>query len=118
MKEQFAVWTRELQDDICAAIEAADGREKFVEDKWQREGGGGGVTRIIQNGAVFEKGGVNVSEVYGEVTTQIKEQLKIDGDEFFACGISLVLHPYNPVVPTVHANFRYFELYRDGNVIN
>lgn len=119
MKTLFSNWIKEIQDEICAFVEKADGKEVFLEDKWQREDGGGGITRVIQNGAVFEKGGVNTSEVHGPVTDAIKNQLKVDGDSFFACGISLVLHPYNPMVPTVHANFRYFELYdKAGTVIN
>lgn len=119
MKTRFSNWIREIQDSICTEVEVADGKEKFWEDKWERTEGGGGITRVIQNGAVFEKGGVNTSEVYGKVTGAIREQLKVEGEEFFACGISLVLHPYSPMVPTVHANFRYFELYdKSGKVIN
>lgn len=112
MKEQFEEYISELQNSICRAIEKMDGKEKFKEDVWQREGGGGGVTRVISNGNVFEKGGVNRSAVFGEVTPALKLQLKTEnGKSFFATGISLVIHPLNPMVPTVHANFRYFELY-------
>jgi len=112
MKEQFEKYIAELQDSICQAIEKVDGKEKFKEDAWQREGGGGGVTRVIANGKVFEKGGVNRSAVFGEVTPALATQLKTSsGSSFFATGISLVIHPLNPMVPTVHANFRYFELY-------
>ena len=119
MKTQFSNWIKEIQDAICYEVERADGKEKFLEDKWSRLEGGGGITRVIQNGAVFEKGGVNTSEVYGKVTNAILEQLKLEGEDFFACGISLVLHPYSPMIPTVHANFRYFELYgKKGEVIN
>lgn len=100
-----------LQDTICGALEREDGTALFKEDSWQRPGGGGGKTRIIENGYVFEKGGVNTSEVNGEVTEMMRKQLSLDGDHFFATGLSLVLHPLNPFVPTVHANFRYFELY-------
>ena len=117
MKAAFSSWIKELQNEICTAAEKADGKEKFREDKWVREGGGGGITRVIQNGAVFEKGGVNTSEVYGKITPAIQKQLNVDGEEFFACGISLVIHPYSPMVPTVHANFRYFEVYdKAGNI--
>jgi len=117
MKEEFSNWIVELQNKICGEAEIADGSEKFIEDKWNREEGGGGITRVIQNGAVFEKGGVNTSTVFGKITGPIREQLKVTGEEFFACGISLVLHPYSPMVPTVHANFRYFEVYDGkGNV--
>jgi len=119
MKEQFSSWIKDIQDRICQEVEKADGKEKFLEDKWSREEGGGGITRVIQNGAVFEKGGVNTSEVYGKITPAISSQLKINGDNFFACGISLVLHPYSPLVPTVHANYRYFEVYdTDGKVLD
>jgi coproporphyrinogen III oxidase len=106
-----------LQDRICAGLEAADGRELFREDKWERPEGGGGRTRVIANGAVFEKGGVNTSAVFGEVTDAMRSQLKIEGHQWFACGLSLVIHPMNPFVPTVHCNYRMFELYgADGRV--
>lgn len=119
MRTEFSNWTKELQNKICLEVEKADGKEKFIEDKWTREEGGGGITRVIQNGKVFEKGGVNTSEVYGKLTPQIRTQLKIEGEEFFACGISLVIHPFSPMVPTVHANFRYFEVYdKAGSIID
>ncbi|MBS1567339.1 MAG: coproporphyrinogen III oxidase, partial [Bacteroidetes bacterium] len=108
-----------LQDHICQELEELDGRAKFREDEWERaEGrGGGGRTRVIEGGKVFEKGGVNTSVVYGHVTDVMRKQLKLDGDKWFACGLSLVIHPANPFVPTVHANWRYFELYDEaGNV--
>src|ERR1700710_3021907 len=110
-----------LQDQICNALEDTDGKSKFVEDAWERaEGhGGGGKTRIITNGNIIEKGGVNTSVVYGDVTNQMRKQLGIDSSKWFACGLSLVIHPLNPFVPTVHANWRYFELYdEDGNVVD
>jgi coproporphyrinogen III oxidase len=117
MRGAFSSWIKELQDTICKEAEAADGKQKFIEDKWTRPEGGGGITRVIQNGAVLEKAGINTSEVYGKMTPLIKEQLKVEGEEFFACGISLVIHPYSPMVPTVHANFRYFEVYdKSGKV--
>ncbi len=119
MRTEFSIWIKEFQNSICNEVEKADGKEKFIEDKWTRPEGGGGVTRVIQNGKVYEKGGVNTSEVYGKLTPLIREQLKVEGEEFFACGISLVIHPFSPVVPTVHANFRYFEVYDKGkNVID
>jgi coproporphyrinogen III oxidase len=110
-KEDFIEYIQQLQSQICEALEAEDGLAKFESDRWERTGGGGGLTRVIQNGKVFEKGGVNTSVVYGEVTPGMAQQLHIKGTSFFACGISLVIHPFNPMVPTVHANFRYFELY-------
>src|SRR3954471_7815424 len=100
-----------LQNSICAALEQADGRANFVEDKWERAEGGGGKTRVIANGEVFEKGGVNSSVVFGKVTDTMKKQLGIAGEKWFACGLSIVIHPANPFVPTVHCNYRMFELY-------
>jgi len=109
-----------LQNNICQALETLDGKARFREDEWERgtEGrGGGGNTRVLEAGRVFEKGGVNTSVVYGKVTDTMRKQLKLEGDKWFACGLSLVLHPVNPYVPTVHANWRYFELYDEaGNV--
>lgn len=110
-KTIFVQHILQLQDTICRELEQEDGSALFKEDLWQRPGGGGGKTRIIENGQVFEKGGVNTSEVSGEVTEMMKKQLSLKGDHFFAAGLSLVLHPLNPFVPAVHANFRYFELY-------
>jgi coproporphyrinogen III oxidase len=111
MKEAWINYIQTLQNKICAAVEAEDGKALFREDRWERTGGGGGITRVIQNGTVFEKGGVNTSVVYGEVSDTMKSQLKINGANWFACGLSLVLHPVNPFVPTVHCNYRMFELY-------
>jgi coproporphyrinogen III oxidase len=106
-----------LQNDICNTLETADAKEKFVEDKWERDEGGGGRTRVISHGNVFEKGGVNTSVVYGNVTDVMRTQLKIDGDKWFACGLSLVMHPFNPFIPTVHCNYRMFELYDEVNEV-
>src|SRR6187397_2826165 len=85
-----------LQDRLCEVIEQTDGKGSFLEDSWQRPQGGGGKTRIISGGDVFEKGGVNTSIVFGEVTDIMRFQLKIEGDKWFAAGLSLVLHPGNP----------------------
>ena len=100
-----------LQDRICQKLEDEDGSARFSEDEWHRPEGGGGKTRVIKNGSVFEKGGVNTSVVSGEVTEAMRNMLKIGGEKWFACGLSLVLHPLNPFVPTVHCNYRMFELY-------
>lgn len=97
---------RDLQDRICTTLTQLDG-QSFREDLWDRPGGGGGRTRVLVDGNVFEKGGVNFSEVFGELTPDHAKQLPGDGLEFSATGISLVLHPRNPYVPTVHANFRF-----------
>lgn len=119
VKDQFIAFIHQLQDDICAALEQADGRAKFVQDEWQRQEGGGGKTRVIANGTVFEKGGVNTSVVFGDVTDIMRQQLKIDGKRWFAAGISSVIHPFNPFVPTIHFNYRMFELYdAEGNTID
>ena len=98
---------RHAQDDICATLEVLDGQAKFQEDIWERPGGGGGRTRVLAGGRLFEKGGVNFSSVHGEMTLEYAKQLPGEGTAFQATGISLVLHPDNPMVPTVHANFRY-----------
>lgn len=102
-----------LQEDICKTLEETDGKALFGTDDWERaEGkGGGGRTRTMVNGNIFEKAGVNTSVVYGKVTDAMRKHLQISGEKWFACGLSLVLHPLNPYVPTVHANWRYFELY-------
>lgn len=112
-KEEFTAFIRQLQDDICLALEREDGKATFREDLWNRSGGGGGRTRVITNGNVFENGGVNTSAVHGILPPSMMEYLNTKHNQFFACGLSMVLHPRNPFVPTVHANFRYFELYDD-----
>lgn len=111
IKQYWVDFIHALQNHICASLEACDGKATFFEDKWEREEGGGGITRVIANGNVFEKGGVNTSVVFGDVTDAMRSQLKINGAKWFACGLSLVIHPYNPFVPTVHCNYRMFELY-------
>jgi coproporphyrinogen III oxidase len=113
IKENWISFIHQLQDNICAALETVDGKATFFEDKWERAEGGGGKTRVISNGNVFEKGGVNTSVVYGDVTYAMRTQLKINGAKWFACGLSLVIHPVNPFVPTVHCNYRMFELYNE-----
>src|SRR5215813_14069367 len=101
---------RELQDRICGALEGIDGKAVFREDYWERAGGGGGRTRVLEQGSVFEKAGVNFSEVQGVFDEAFASKMPIgDGTAFFATGVSLVLHPLSPLVPTVHANFRYLE---------
>ena len=117
MKTTFYSYIETLQDQITTAIEGLDGQATFQEDLWQRAEGGGGRTRVIENGAVFEKGGVNISGVHGQLPESMQRYLKVEDAAFFACGLSLVLHPKNPMVPTVHANWRYFELYDQNNNI-
>ncbi len=103
---QAEEYFRQLQARICTALEALDGGGHFVADEWQRPGGGGGRSRVLSEGAVFEKGGVNFSSVHGELRPDFAGSMPGDGLRFFASGVSLVLHPRNPYVPTVHANFR------------
>ena len=96
----------ELQTRIVAGLESEEGGARFCHDLWQRPGGGGGLTAVIEEGAIFEKGGVNVSTVFGDLSDEMAALLPGSGQTFFATGLSLVLHPRNPHVPTTHANFR------------
>lgn len=110
LKVRTQEFFQHLQDGICQALAEADGQAAFREDIWQREGGGGGRTRILENGALFEKAGVNFSAVAGELPENFADRVGPgEGRKFFATGVSLVLHPHNPYVPTVHANFRFLE---------
>lgn len=120
IKDTWISFIHQMQDDICAALETCDGKSKFFEDKWEREGGGGGKTRVIKDGNVFEKGGVNTSIVHGKVTEQMRKAIPdMHGDSWFACGLSMVLHPSNPFVPTTHCNYRLFEIYdENGDVLD
>ena len=119
MKEQFQAYIKSLQNTICTALEEVDGKAKFQEDLWDRPEGGGGRTRVIENGNVFEKGGVNISSVHGVLPEVLRKQFGVDEGNFFACGLSLVIHPKNPFVPTVHANWRYFEMYNEnGDIVD
>lgn len=119
MKEQFLTYIQNLQNQITSKLEEVDGLAQFREDIWERPEGGGGRTRVIENGAVFEKGGVNISAVHGKLPEAMRDMFKVEEADFFACGLSLVLHPKNPMVPTVHANWRYFEMYdATGKIID
>ena len=119
MREQFYAYIEQLQDRITTKLEEIDGKAKFQQDLWERAEGGGGRTRVIENGNVFEKGGVNISAVHGPLPPAMQNYFKVGDVDFFACGLSLVLHPKNPMVPTVHANWRYFEMYdKSGKVID
>lgn len=119
MKNKFYAYIQNLQDTITAGLEKVDGQAKFKEDIWERTEGGGGRTRVIENGAVFEKGGVNISAVHGPLPKAMQTYFNVGDVDFFACGLSLVIHPKNPKVPTVHANWRYFEMYdKEGNTVN
>lgn len=105
-----------LQDQICSGLEDADGEAKFTEDSWDREGGGGGRTRVLAGGKVIEQGGVNFSHVFGDnlPPSATKARPELAGRSFEALGVSLVIHPENPHVPTSHANIRYFEAAKEG----
>lgn len=107
--ERAAEYFRSLQDRICAGLERLDGLATFREDSWQRPGGGGGRSRVIEKGGVFEKAGVNFSLVHGAMSPEFAAQIPGEGTDFTATGVSLVLHPTNPYVPTVHANFRFLK---------
>lgn len=97
-----------LQEKITSSLSEVDGKE-FHEDSWERPGGGGGRTRVIENGSIFEKGGVNISDVHGELPPDAAAQLNVKPGKFGATGISIVIHPYSPKIPTIHMNVRYFE---------
>ena len=109
-RENISEWFKGLQDRICKALEGADGEAKFIEDNWVREEGGGGRTRIIQHGNVIEKGGVAFSAVHGETPANILQALGLNKSDFFATGVSIVMHPKSPMVPIIHMNVRYFEM--------
>ncbi len=111
MKNKFYQYILQLQDQIVAGLEAIEEKAKFREDIWERPEGGGGKTRVIENGEVIEKGGVNISAVYGKLPEAMQKMFNVGEADFFACGLSLVIHPKNPMAPTVHANWRYFEMY-------
>jgi len=110
-KENIAEYFRSLQDTLCAAIENTDGKGKFHEDQWQHLSGGGGRTRVITDGNIIAKGGVNFSAVSGEVSDALQKQLNLaEKSDYFATGVSIVQHPGSPMVPIIHMNVRYFEL--------
>ncbi len=103
------VYFERLQGEIRAALERVDGAGLFSIDRWERTGGGGGTACVMQDGALFEKGGVNTSEVYGDLPEKLARSMNVATAQFYATGISLVLHPRSPLIPTVHMNYRYFE---------
>ncbi len=113
--EEVQSFFMNLQDEICFAIESADGKAKFKEDAWNRDGGGGGRTRVLQDGTIIDKGGVNWSGVHGELPPTIQKALQLESKFFFATGVSIVMHPVNPNVPIIHMNVRYFETRKSKN---
>ena len=114
--ETVIEFLKSLQDNICSALEAADGSGKFVEDNWARAEGGGGRTRVLTNGTVIEQGGVNFSEVSGDKLppSASAHRPELAGRTWKACGVSLVIHPNNPHIPTSHANVRFFIAEKEG----
>lgn len=125
MRLRMEAFIKDQQKEIVRALEEVDGK-KFIVDKWEREHGGGGISCVLQDGNVFEKAGVNISIVYGSLPKQAilkmradhkKIDTSVDSLPFFAAGLSMVLHPINPMAPTVHLNYRYFETENpDGSV--
>lgn len=116
MKQRASSFFHKLQDEICSTLERVDGRGRFIEDAWNYApgdgpGDGGGRSRVLTGGNVFEKAGVNVSALHGELSPRLAERLDVTDQQFFASGISLVIHPESPFVPTVHLNLRYLQLF-------
>lgn len=117
MKSDSIALFRNIQEATCKALEEIDGKEIFRTDNWSRtelngSDGGGGITRVLRGGNVFEQAGVNFSEVYGTMAADLAEKLTMPREDlpFYATGVSMVFHPYSPLVPTTHANFRYLEV--------
>ncbi|HIK44936.1 MAG TPA: oxygen-dependent coproporphyrinogen oxidase [Leptolyngbyaceae cyanobacterium M65_K2018_010] len=110
-RDRASAMLKQLQDSICQQLEHLDGLATFQEDSWERPEGGGGRSRVIKQGGVFEQGGVNFSEVWGDhlPPSILVQRPEATGHRFYATGTSMVLHPRNPYVPTVHLNYRYFE---------
>ena len=112
-KEEIRDWFTQLQLNICQKLEETDGKGKFISDVWDRPGGGGGITRVLTNGNIIEKGGVNFSAVWGKTPEPVLKSMQLPEGEhpdFFATGVSIVIHPFNPFVPIIHMNVRYFEM--------
>jgi coproporphyrinogen III oxidase len=114
--EQVMLYFKNLQDDICNGLSAIDTEQNFLEDNWQRAQGGGGRTRVLTQGAVFEQAGVNFSHVFGDKmpASATAHRPELEGRTFQACGVSLVIHPKNPYIPTTHANVRFFIAEKKG----
>jgi coproporphyrinogen III oxidase len=110
-KQRVASFLRSLQDSICQKLEATDGGGTFQQDEWERPEGGGGRSRVMREGNILEQGGVGFSEVWGEhlPPSILNQRPEAAGHKWFATGTSMVLHPRNPYIPTVHLNYRYFE---------
>ena len=109
-KEEIANLFQELQSDIIAELEKTDGAGVFISDNWIRAEGGGGKTCVMQHGNIIEKGGVNFSAVYGPLSNEVSTMMHVTPGDFYATGVSIVIHPNNPFVPIIHMNVRYFEM--------
>jgi len=114
--EDVTFYLTSLQDSICKSIESLDGKVQFIEDSWTRPGGGGGRSRVLSDGAVFERAGINFSHVHGDnlPPSATASRPELAGASFEAMGVSLVLHPLNPYIPTAHANVRFFIAHKPG----
>ncbi|MFT2007591.1 oxygen-dependent coproporphyrinogen oxidase [Pontibacter sp. 13R65] len=108
-REEVEAFFRQFQNDLCHDLETCDGGATFAADVWQHAEGGGGISRVIQQGNVLEKGGVNFSAVQGQLSPAFLKMLEMPDPAFFATGVSVVLHPHSPMVPITHMNVRYFE---------
>lgn len=110
-------YLQQLQDRICAALEEADGEAQFMRERWDRAEGGGGESRVLRNGKVFEQAGVNFSHVFGSKLppSASVQRPELAGTQWVAMGVSLVIHPFNPFVPTTHANVRFFSAQKPGD---
>ncbi|WP_187260638.1 oxygen-dependent coproporphyrinogen oxidase [Pontibacter beigongshangensis] len=108
-REEVEAFFRQFQNELCQALETCDGGATFQADVWQHSEGGGGLSRVIQQGNVLEKGGVNFSAVQGQLSPAFLKMLEMPDPAFFATGVSVVLHPHSPMVPITHMNVRYFE---------
>ena len=118
MRSDIQAFVKSLQERISSAVEACDGTASFRRDDWAHGAGGGGQARVLERGAVFEKGGVNFSAVTGAMPERMAARMKLEpGVTFFATGVSVVLHPQNPLVPITHCNFRYFEISDDDGTV-
>jgi len=109
-KEEIAEIYQQMQNHICEGIAAADGKGYFEEDQWNRPEGGGGRTRIFRDGEIIEKGGIAFSAVHGPTPKKILAKLGLTEGDFFATGVSIVIHPKSPMIPIIHMNIRYFEM--------
>lgn len=118
IRDRFETKIRELQYQIVKSFQSIDPDLNLLEDVWDRPGGGGGISNVMTDGNYIEKGGVNISIVHGELPKEMQDRLNAVSANFYASGISLVIHPSNPFAPTVHFNIRYFELFKEGRMVD